>query len=51
MCLHPDEREQAAGALLAREAGCVERAEGTLSVFATTEGIAETLWDAAREVA
>jgi len=47
VCLHPDEREQAAGALLAREAGCVERGDGPLAVFAVDEGTADALWQRA----
>jgi myo-inositol-1(or 4)-monophosphatase len=48
VCFHPDEREQAAGALLAREAGCVERGEGPLSVYGVTEAIADAVWERAR---
>ena len=43
-CFHPAEREQVAGSLLAREAGCVERSDGPLSVFARDEKTAEALW-------
>jgi myo-inositol-1(or 4)-monophosphatase len=44
---YPDEREQAAGHLLAREAGAHERSEGALSVFGATDAICDELWDAA----
>jgi len=43
---HPDEREQAAGTLLAREAGCPERSEGALSAFARDERTRDAVWDA-----
>lgn len=46
VCFHPDEREQAAGRLLAREAACVERTDGALSVFARDGATCGTLWDA-----
>lgn len=49
VCYHPARREQAAGALLAREAGCRERAAGPLSVFARDEPTLDALWDAANE--
>ncbi len=45
-CFHPAEREQVAGALLAREAGCVERHDGPLSVFARDDATADALWAA-----
>lgn len=45
-CFHPAEREQVAGSLLAREAGCVERSEGDLSVFARDEKTRDALWSA-----
>lgn len=48
VCFHPDEREQAAGALLAREAGCIERGEGPLTVFAIDEATADVLRERAR---
>ena len=44
---YPDEREQAAGSLVASEAGCVRRGDGPLTVFAATEETADRLWDAA----
>jgi myo-inositol-1(or 4)-monophosphatase len=47
VCFHPAEREQVAGELLAREAGCPNRREGPLSVFARDEATCETLWRAA----
>ncbi|MFC7075442.1 inositol monophosphatase family protein [Haloarcula halophila] len=43
VCLHPDEREQIPGELLATEAGCRRRAEGPLSAFAPTGDAAEEL--------
>lgn len=43
-CFHPAEREQVAGSLLAREAGCVERSDGPLSVFARDAKTADALW-------
>lgn len=43
---HPDEREQAAGELLAGEAGCHRRADGPLTVFARDERTLAALWDA-----
>jgi myo-inositol-1(or 4)-monophosphatase len=46
LCFHPAEREQVAGELLAREAGCVERSEGALSVFARDEATRDAVWDA-----
>jgi myo-inositol-1(or 4)-monophosphatase len=45
-CFHPAEREQAAGELLAREAGCVERSAGELTVFARNEATRDAMWDA-----
>lgn len=47
VCVHPAEREQAAGELLAREAGCIERCDGPLTVFGANEETCETLWNAA----
>jgi len=49
VCYYPAEREQAAGALLAREAGAVERSEGPLTVFADDESTRDALWDAATD--
>jgi myo-inositol-1(or 4)-monophosphatase len=46
LCFHPAEREQVAGSLLAREAGCAERSDGPLSVFARDERTAEAFWNA-----
>jgi len=46
LCFHPAEREQVAGELLAREADCVERSEGALSVFARDEATRDAVWDA-----
>jgi myo-inositol-1(or 4)-monophosphatase len=48
LCYHPAEREQVAGELLAREAGCVERSAGELSVFARDEAVRDAVWDAVR---
>ncbi|WP_135822235.1 inositol monophosphatase family protein [Halostella litorea] len=45
VCYRPDREEQVAGELLAREAGCVARADGPLSVFATDGATADALWD------
>ena len=47
VCFHPPEREQVAGDLLAREAGCVERTAGALTVFGRDEDLTERLWTAA----
>jgi myo-inositol-1(or 4)-monophosphatase len=47
VAFHPDEREQVAGALLAREAGCVEGGEGPLTVFGRDDRTCETLLAAA----
>lgn len=47
VCYYPDEREQVAGELLAREAGCVGRSDGPLTVFGADEETCEVLWDAA----
>jgi myo-inositol-1(or 4)-monophosphatase len=47
-CFHPAEREQVAGSLLAREAGCVERSDGPLSVFARDAETADACWAALR---
>jgi myo-inositol-1(or 4)-monophosphatase len=49
VCFHADEREQAAGSLLAREAGCVVRRDGPLAVFAVSETIADDAWAAASD--
>ncbi len=46
VCFYPDEREQAAGSLLAREADCAERTDGPLSVFARDGRTCDALWDA-----
>jgi myo-inositol-1(or 4)-monophosphatase len=51
VCYYPPEREQVAGELLAREAGCVGRSDGPLSVFATTEELRDALWTAATDAA
>jgi myo-inositol-1(or 4)-monophosphatase len=45
---YPDEREQAAGELLAGEAGCHRRADGPLAVFARDERTLAALWEALR---
>jgi myo-inositol-1(or 4)-monophosphatase len=50
VCLHPDEREQVPGELLATEAGCVRREEGPLSAFAPTDEAAAELLDTAISV-
>ncbi|WP_276270641.1 inositol monophosphatase family protein [Haloarcula litorea] len=50
VCLHPDEREQLAGALLATEAGCAVRREGPLSAFAPTQDAADALFETAATV-
>jgi myo-inositol-1(or 4)-monophosphatase len=47
VCYYPAEREQAAGQLLAREAGARERSEGPLTVFGTDPETRDALWDAA----
>ena len=47
VCYYPDEREQVAGELLAREAGAHERADSPLSVFGRTPAVADGLWTAA----
>ena len=44
---YPDEREQAAGSLVATEAGCVRRGDGPLTVFADDEATADLLWERA----
>ena len=44
VCYRPDREEQVAGELLAREAGCTERRDGPLSVFAPDEATADELW-------
>ena len=48
VAFHPDEREQAAGELLAGEAGCYRRDDGPLTAFARDERTLATLWDALR---
>jgi myo-inositol-1(or 4)-monophosphatase len=45
---HPDDREQAAGELLAGEAGCRRRCDGPLTVFARDEPTVAALWEALR---
>lgn len=50
LAFYPDEREQAAGSLVATEAGCATRGEGPLTVFAANEATAEAVWNAARGV-
>jgi myo-inositol-1(or 4)-monophosphatase len=50
VCLHPDEREQLPGELLATEAGCVRRQEGPLSAFAPTGDAAAALLETAVSV-
>jgi myo-inositol-1(or 4)-monophosphatase len=47
VCFYPDEREQAAGSLVATEAGCVTRGDGPLTVFARDDRLADVLWEAA----
>jgi Archaeal fructose-1,6-bisphosphatase and related enzymes of inositol monophosphatase family len=47
VCLHPDEREQVAGELLASEAGCIVRREGPLSVFAPNQTAVDALFETA----
>jgi len=47
VCYYPAEREQAAGELLAREAGALRRADGPLLVFADDSRTLDGLWDAA----
>ena len=47
VCLHPDEREQVAGELLASEAGCIVRREGSLSVFAPNQTAVDALFETA----
>jgi myo-inositol-1(or 4)-monophosphatase len=47
VCYYPAEREQAAGQLLAREAGAMERSDGPLTVFGADAQIRDGLWDAA----
>ncbi len=43
---YPDEREQAAGSLLAREADCAEHSDGPLAVFARDDRTRDALRDA-----
>ncbi len=43
---YPDEREQAAGSLLAREAGCSEYSDGPLTVFGRDDRTCDALRDA-----
>jgi myo-inositol-1(or 4)-monophosphatase len=43
---YPDEREQAAGSLLAREADCSEHSDGPLTVFARDDRTRDVLRDA-----
>ncbi len=49
VAFHPDEREQVAGDLLAREAGTVERRDGPLVVVAADEATAEVLFAVASD--
>jgi len=44
--LHPDDEEQVAGDLLAREAGCVHRQDGPLSAYVANPANLDPLWDA-----
>ena len=47
VCYYPDEREQVAGELLARESGCVGRSDGPLTVFGADDDTCDALWGAA----
>ncbi|WP_226022164.1 inositol monophosphatase family protein [Halomicrobium salinisoli] len=49
VAFHPDEREQVAGDLLAREAGAAERRDGPLVVVAADEASADALFTVASD--
>jgi len=50
VAFYPDRREQAAGSLVATEAGCVTIGDGPLSVFGANEATATLLWERATAV-
>jgi myo-inositol-1(or 4)-monophosphatase len=44
--LYPDDEEQVAGDLLAREAGCIHRQAGPLSAYVANPANLDPLWNA-----